>query len=108
MTPVTNPIARIDAPLAAAYGQAQASACLGDQVWFDQDRDGVQDAGEPGIGGVAVTAIDEGAVVQATVTDLEGRYWLGGLQAGAHTVRFTRPDGLRFNRSRRMRPQPRL
>ncbi|RXK17115.1 SdrD B-like domain-containing protein, partial [Macrococcus sp. DPC7161] len=28
---------------------------LGDKVWFDADKDGIQDAGEPGIPGVTVT-----------------------------------------------------
>ncbi len=31
------------------------SVKLGDRVWLDTDRDGVQDVGEPGIGGVGLT-----------------------------------------------------
>ncbi len=45
-------------------------AALGDYVWEDQDRDGAQDAGEPGIKGVTVNlyAADGTTLVATTVT----------------------------------------
>ena len=36
---------------------------IGDFVWLDLDGDGVQDAGEPGLGGVTVELRDSGGVV---------------------------------------------
>jgi len=32
-------------------------ASIGDRVWLDEDGDGIQDAGEDGVAGVAVTAV---------------------------------------------------
>jgi len=43
---------------------------LGDRVWSDTDKDGVQDADEPGIAGVVVNLLDKGAnVLDSTTTD---------------------------------------
>lgn len=55
---------------------------LGDFVWSDLDGDGVQDAGEPGIGGVTVT-LSTGAT---TTTSANGAYSFGNLPAAAYTV----------------------
>ena len=60
---------------------------IGDFVWQDLDRDGVQDAGEPGIGGVTVTLKNvAGEVVGTTSTDGVGAYSFGGLCAGEYVV----------------------
>jgi large repetitive protein len=64
-------------------------AALGDRVWFDVDGDGVQDAGEPGIGGVAVRLLDAGGATLATTTTREAAF---GTDPAAGTYRF---DGLR-------------
>ena len=51
---------------------------MGNRVWLDEDEDGVQDPGEPGIGGVPVTltiTYPSGAeVVIVTVTEPDGFY----------------------------------
>ncbi|MEI2731873.1 MAG: SdrD B-like domain-containing protein [Dermatophilaceae bacterium] len=62
---------------------------LGDRVWFDIDKDGVQDPTEPGIAGVTVTLADPGpdgvfgtaddGPTQRTVTDSSGSYQFTGL-----------------------------
>ncbi|TPW09187.1 MAG: hypothetical protein FD127_4218, partial [Acidimicrobiaceae bacterium] len=61
----------------------------------DQDNDGVQDAGEPGIIGVAVqlTGFDVNgiAVSQTTSTNLDGSYRFDGLAAGTYTITETQP-----------------
>lgn len=62
---------------------------IGDRVWYDQDRDGVQDDGEPAIPGVTVTLLDGGGVeVASTVTDAEGHYVFDELAAGTYRLRF--------------------
>ncbi|WP_344017358.1 SdrD B-like domain-containing protein, partial [Microlunatus capsulatus] len=77
---------------------------LGDRVWVDVDRDGVQDDGEPGLPGVLVRVTSLGAdgapdggddVVVETVTDGDGRYAVGGLPLGEHRVEVAGgvPDG---------------
>jgi uncharacterized repeat protein (TIGR01451 family) len=41
---------------------------IGDFVWLDNNRDGIQDAGEPGLGGVNVTLFDSSGTALATHT----------------------------------------
>ncbi len=70
---------------------------LGDFVWSDTDRDGVQDAGEPGIPGVTVT-LDPGTPANpaddlTTTTNANGAYLFSNLPAGNYTVSFTTPAG---------------
>lgn len=48
---------------------------LGDRVWNDLNRNGIQDPGEPGIAGVTVNLLDSaGNTVGTTITDAEGHY----------------------------------
>ncbi len=70
---------------------------LGDFVWSDADRDGVQDPGEPGIPGVTVT-LDPGTPANpaddlTTTTNANGAYLFSNLPAGNYTVSFTTPAG---------------
>lgn len=67
-------------------------AKLGDFVWLDADKDGVQDANEPGVSGVIVTLYDNsGNPVATTVTDAYGYYVFNRVAAGTYTVGFTLP-----------------
>ena len=47
---------------------------IGNRVWWDQDGDGVQDAGEPGISGVVVSLQTVSGTVNTT-TDINGNYY---------------------------------
>ena len=50
-------------------------AGLGDFVWWDQNHNGLQDAGEPGLGGVTLHIYDaSGALIGTTKTDASGLY----------------------------------
>lgn len=66
--------------VALAAGVAQASAdshTVGDFVWEDVNRNGLQDAGEPGIAGVTVRVLGEGCGFgwpSALTTDASGAY----------------------------------
>jgi uncharacterized repeat protein (TIGR01451 family)/LPXTG-motif cell wall-anchored protein len=62
-----------------------ASGLVGDTVWNDLDGDGVQDAGEPGIGGATVRLTDlaTGEVTTKT-TDGDGKYLFAALEAGSY------------------------
>jgi len=60
---------------------------IGDFVWNDLDRDGIQDPGEPGIQGVLLRLRDAGnAVIATTSTGPNGGYSFVGLCAGTYTV----------------------
>ncbi len=65
---------------------------LGDRVWVDANRNGVQDAGEPGLSGVNVTLLDAGdSTVASTVTASDGSYRFIDLAAGNYRVQFALP-----------------
>ena len=71
-------------------------ASVGDFVWLDLDRDGEQDAGEPGIAGITVTLLNSsGTAIGTKTTDSTGRYTFEGLQSGTYAIAFpiTLPDG---------------
>jgi protocatechuate 3,4-dioxygenase beta subunit len=82
----TQPLTTTSVEPTVLFG-LQPTVSVGDLVWFDADRDGVQDAGEPGIAGVTVRLLDEdGVLVGSTTTDAEGRYRFDGLPYGTYTA----------------------
>lgn len=73
-------------------------ASLGNYVWVDEDGNGLQDEGEPGIPNVAVILKDgSGTPLDTLTTDAEGGYLFTDLPAGSYTVEVdpaTLPNGL--------------
>ena len=60
---------------------------IGNFVWKDLNRDGVQDAGEPGIQGVQIFLKDaSNVVIASTFTDMNGFYQFSGLCGADYTV----------------------
>lgn len=60
---------------------------IGDFVWNDLDRDGIQDPGEPGLEGVLVLLYDAaGNFLGSDTTDANGAYRFSGLCAGLYLV----------------------
>ncbi|HCZ1937526.1 TPA: carboxypeptidase regulatory-like domain-containing protein, partial [Staphylococcus aureus] len=67
---------------------------LGDYVWEDTNKNGVQDKDEKGISGVTVTLKDENDKVLKTVTtDENGKYQFTDLNNGTYKVEFETPSG---------------
>ncbi len=67
---------------------------IGNYVWLDENGNGIQDAGEPGIPGVTVNLT--GDATETTVTDANGGYIFPDLPAGDYVVTVdetTLPDG---------------
>ncbi len=59
---------------------------LGDTVFFDENQNGVQDPGEPGIPGVTLELHDaNGVLIATTTTDADGHYSFG-VEAESYTV----------------------
>ncbi len=73
----------------------QGTGSIGDFVWNDLNGDGVQDAGEGGIGGVTVSLYDAIGInlLATTTTDANGNYSFEGLPYGDYTVQVTQPAG---------------
>lgn len=73
-------------------------AGIGDRVWFDDNRNGIQDFGEPGVPDVAVYLMDcAGNYLDTAITDANGLYWFGDLNPGNYNIRFTLPTGYQFS-----------
>lgn len=67
---------------------------IGDLVWRDLDRDGIQDVEESGVGGVVVELRDgDDLTIDEVVTDADGGYRFTDLRAGSYRVRFAPRDG---------------
>lgn len=73
-------------------------ATIGDFVWDDQNVNGTQDDGEPGITGVLVKLhdCDTGDEIANTTTNGTGYYNFTNLEPGDYYVNFTAPPGFEF------------
>lgn len=72
----------------------KALGAVGDTVWIDKNRNGIQDSDEPGVSDVTVRLyrVDEagntGSAIMETKTDHNGNYLFNGLTEGSYTVEF--------------------
>ncbi|EGQ4478380.1 YSIRK-type signal peptide-containing protein [Staphylococcus pseudintermedius] len=73
--------------------KVEATFNLGDKVWEDLNKDGIQNSNEPGIGGVIVTLTKEDGTTVTTTTDENGNYKFTELPNGEYTVTFETPKG---------------
>ncbi|MCW2926708.1 MAG: putative collagen-binding protein [Thermoleophilia bacterium] len=73
----------------------QVLVCVGDYVWVDANKNGMQDAGEVPVGGRGVTVTDaNGNVLGTTTTDGSGRWTVCGLEPSTPCVILVDlPDG---------------
>ena len=77
---------------------AAPSAKIGDYVWNDLDRDGIQDGNETGVSGVTVNLLDaNGGQLQTTQTNVDGFYSFEGLDGGDYIVEFVAPTDFSFS-----------
>ncbi|MEZ4707401.1 MAG: SdrD B-like domain-containing protein [Caldilineaceae bacterium] len=93
-TAATGPLTTGDEDLTLDMG-IYKPASLGDFVWYDEDADGVQDAGEEGVPGVTVELFngDGSPTGLTTQTQLDGSYVFTNLVPGDYYVVFTPPAG---------------
>ncbi|MCV5597935.1 carboxypeptidase regulatory-like domain-containing protein, partial [Escherichia coli] len=78
---------------------------LGDRLWYDTNRNGVQDTGETGVAGATVTLAGAGAdgvfgtaddISRTTTTNSAGNYLFSNLAAGQYRVTFGAVAGYKF------------
>jgi hypothetical protein len=74
----------------------QTDLILGNQVWYDANKNNIQDAWERGIGGICVNLYDvNGTLLQQTTTDTNGYYGFN-VSAGKYSVEFVKSPGMEF------------
>lgn len=87
-----TPIAAEEVILTVDFGYTNSdpnTGIIGDYVWSDADSDGIQDPGEPGIGGVTVELIDNlGNLIATTTTTADGSYLFTAVNPGEYSVRM--------------------
>ncbi len=81
---------------AAGLVVLQSQNGIGEWVWLDDNRNGVQDAGEQGINGVVVELYDSNRALVVTTTSQNlnnnsaraGSYWFGDLAPGEYFIKL--------------------
>jgi hypothetical protein len=75
----------------------QTSNILGNQVWNDENQNGLHETWEKGIGGVCVNLYDvAGTLRQQTTTDSNGYYGFN-VHPRKYIVEFLKPPGMEFS-----------
>jgi Ni,Fe-hydrogenase III small subunit len=78
------------------FTQIREAQILGNQVWYDENKNGRQESYEKGIGGVCVNLYDEASqLIESTTTDTNGYYGFN-VQPAKYTVEFILPEWLNF------------
>jgi hypothetical protein len=86
----------VDGPDATFVFQTSdpTSGSITGRAWFDDDRDGIRDVGEPPAPGVAMALLDAtGATLETTATADDGTYAFAGLAPDDYRVMVTPPPG---------------
>ena len=81
-------------------GTVVAPATVGDRVWLDEDGDGIQGTGEPGVANVTVQLLDGSGnpTGLSTTTDSSGHYSFM-VAAGTYRLAFAAPSGMAWTRA---------
>lgn len=84
----------ITLPPTATATRTPTPVSLGNFVWDDLDKDGIQDTGEPGLGGVILQLWNSSRtlMLDQTTTDSSGFYWLMALGPGDYRIRVVLPS----------------
>ena len=82
---------------AGIYFQENVTSSLGNYVWFDTNKNGIQDGTERGVAGVTVSLFNgAGNLLITTVTNQNGLYLFNNLPVGSYSVGVTLPIGYVF------------
>ncbi len=78
-------------------GIYKLKASVGDFVWHDLNKNGIQDSGEPGISGITVKLFDcSNNLMSTTTTNSSGKYKFEDVMPGNYYVQFFAPTGYLF------------
>jgi len=78
-------------------GIYRLKASVGDFVWYDLNKNGIQDSGEPGISGITVKLFDcSNNLMSTTTTNSTGKYKFEDVMPGNYYVQFFAPTGYLF------------
>ncbi|MEY3419940.1 MAG: hypothetical protein RIR48_220, partial [Bacteroidota bacterium] len=77
------------------------SGSIGDFVWIDSNKDGIQSAGEAGLNGVKIYLLNNaGVVVDSTISTMNGSssgfYRFSGLIYGNYSIKFSLPQNFEY------------
>jgi serine-aspartate repeat-containing protein C/D/E len=73
------------------------AASIGDFVWYDENRNGIQEDDEAGVGGVSVTLVDSlGTPIAQTTTGPDGSYSFVDFTSGNYVLEFVAPTDYAF------------
>ena len=76
----------------------QHGLIVGNRVWFDENQNHIQDAGEEGVGGICVNLLGiDGQLIQQTTTDSNGYYGFQ-VEPGQYVIEFEKPFWMEFTR----------
>ncbi|MBN1841979.1 MAG: hypothetical protein JW883_06820 [Deltaproteobacteria bacterium] len=76
------------------------SSSIGDLVWNDQNKNGIQEDGEPGLADVKVNLLaSNSALLTSYTTDSSGFFEFDSLSPGDYYLRFDLPSGFSFSPS---------
>ena len=74
----------------------QTATIIGNQVWHDENQNGIHELWEKGIGGVCVNLYDvNGTLLQQTTTDSNGYYGFN-VHPGTYVLEFLKPPEMNF------------
>ncbi|MDP4173955.1 MAG: SdrD B-like domain-containing protein, partial [Bacteroidota bacterium] len=84
-----------DGKVNKGYLVCPAKCSLGDRVWLDKDKDGIQDQGEDGIPNVTVELYkcNDNKLVATTKTGINGFYSFTDLVSCCYYIKITVPEG---------------
>ncbi len=69
-------------------------ASVGDKVWLDVNKDGIQDDSESGLGNITINIYKaDDSLVDTTITNGDGLYSFTNLEAGDYYLEFIKPEG---------------
>ena len=86
-------------PFAVEMGKAMenvdigmgAMGRIGDKAWLDENGNGMQDIGEPGLPGIKIEMYQHGELIATVTSDVYGRYDLDQLYPGEYDMKVTMP-----------------